>query len=78
MSKDLVFEVHAEGELVCEPVDLLEAIECLIIAYFLLNIKYPPSALNSLTFFQKVLLNVEEKEVSMSRKLQNLLKKLKY
>ena len=59
--KSATFELHAEGELLCIPIDIIEAFTLLLSSYFLFNISYHKRCNGLLTFLQKYVLKLDDK-----------------
>jgi len=73
---DDIFEVLAEGVVLCQPVDITQAVDCLISAYFIFNITYEKQAHWSLVFLQQTMkghhdgVAIPKKVLGLWRRLQ--------
>lgn len=74
-SDDMMFEIKAEGITVCEPVEFLEAVECLLCTYYGMNMAYPSGAKATLQFLQKVYLEITDNEKT-DKKVLSLIQRL--
>ncbi len=57
-----VFEIVAEGVTVAVTNELLKAVCCLISVHYVFNMAYGKGTTPTLTFIQKVLMNLQDKE----------------
>lgn len=62
----------AEKELVCTTDDFLQAVCVLMVAHYVFNMTYHPKLNNTLTFLQKVIMNIKDGNPNPKR-LINLL-----
>jgi hypothetical protein len=71
-----LYEILSEDVVICQPVDITQAVDCLISAYFVFNITYEKRAHGSLVFLQHTMkghddgVAVSKKVVALRRRLQ--------
>ena len=66
------YEVIAEQELVCSSEDFIRALCVLMVAHYVFNMTYHPKLNSTLTFLQKVIMNIKDGNPN-PKKLINLL-----
>lgn len=55
------FDLHAEGELLCHPLDIMQAYSLCVSSYFTFNISYNKQCKSQMTFLQKHVLKLQDK-----------------
>jgi len=69
-----IIKLYAEGDLICESRCFMDALASLIAAYYVFNIHYPTGLTCTLTFMQKIVLNLQDKEKTPQRVIKALKK----
>jgi hypothetical protein len=70
------FKILAEGIEICSPIDLIQAVVCLMAAYYIFNIEYPQQVKLSLLFIQRELLDIVEEGQVVPKSLLSLVQKM--
>ena len=61
------YSIIAEGEIVCKTADFVSAVCLLMCVHYVFNFAYNKKVLNTLTFIQKIILNITDETATPSK-----------
>lgn len=69
------FSIFADGEIVCRTTSLMKASRLLMATFYIFNYVYPKSSVSTLTFYQKIFLDLQD-DAKKNTKVINLFTKI--
>ena len=62
LDSECSFELYCEGELLCHPIDIMQAFSLLLAAYYIFNVDYSKRCKYTLTFLQNHVMKINDAE----------------